>query len=982
MGPLGRDLSQAYAARAGGRPPAWAPLPVQYADYTLWQRETLGSEQDRDSLLSGQVAYWREALAGIPDQLALPADRARPAVASYRGHTAVADTSPDLHRALLALARGHQATLFMVLQAALAAMLSRLGAGEDLPIGAAVAGRLDDALSELVGCFVNTVVLRTDVSDNPGFGELLDRVREAGVDAYAHQDVPFERLVEELAPNRELGRHPLFQVQLTVQNNASAELSLPGLRIGGAPAAALAAKLDLDFSFVELRGADDEPLGLRGVLVGAADLFQAESVQALCDRFIRVLEAVAAQPGIRVGALDLLGEDERARLLGAWSVGARDQAADDVPTARVVEPTIRELMVAPGVLELFQRTVARDPGATAVVCAGTELSYAELAARVAELSAALSGIGVGPETAVGVLMDRSVEWVVAALAVWHCGGVYAPIDPSFPAERIALMLADLAPRAVVTARPWLAAVPAAHAGSVVLVDDLPARDEAGGEQRRSEAAAALATGLCAPSQGSYAVFTSGSTGIPKAVLVEHTGLPSLVALQSGRFRFDADSRVLQVASVGFDGAVFELVMGLCHGGALVIPTGDERVPGPELTALAAAAGATHLVAPPSLLAALDPVELPGIRVVVGVGEALSAPIVGRWAAQPGRTVLDGYGPTETTVAAAVSAPLRPGAGVDIGTAVPGASVFVLDERLAPVPAGVAGELYVAGLGVARGYLGRPGLTAERFVACPYGDRSGARMYRTGDLVRWSPQGRLVYVGRADDQLKIRGFRVEPGEIEAVLAAHPAVRQAAVAARLGSAAGDAARLHAYLVPDRPAVAADKPVGAADASGGGADAASDAAARVALVAEVRAYAAAHLPGYLLPAGYTLLDELPLSVNGKVDRARLPEPDPAGSAAASRPPANDLERLACAAFAHILGLEAVGVDEDFFALGGHSLLVTKLVNRVRAESGVEVPIRALFENPTPAGLALHLARHAGARAASRPSLRPMRQKPREER
>ncbi|MEU2842792.1 condensation domain-containing protein, partial [Streptomyces sp. NPDC007076] len=506
-GPLARDLSTAYEARRAGRTPEWEPLPVQYADYTLWQREMLGDENDPESVLSQQISYWRESLAGAPEELALPFDRPRPAVASHRGHRVPLEIPAAVHARLAELARSEGATMFMVLQAALAVLLSRLGAGTDIPIGTTVAGRTDVALDDLVGFFVNTLVIRTDLSDDPTFRDALVRARTEGWAALEHQDVPFEKLVEELAPARSLSRHPLFQVQLNLQNNTQAVLDLKGVSTGGMAAATTAAKFDVEVSAGETFDADGAPAGLRGVVIAATDLFDIETVERLAERWVRVLEAVAADPETRLSAVDVLDEDERRRVLVEWN----DTAVG----------------VVPGTLpELFEAQVARTPDAVAVVSGGVEVSYAELDARANRLARLLIGWGVGPESVVGVCLERSPDLVVALLAVVKAGGAYLPIDPEYPAERVAYMLADAGVRCVLTGGGLLdgpARLEGVAGVMLVAVDDPLVVGELaafgggplGGDERG---------GVLLPEHPAYVIYTSGSTGRPKGVVVEHRAL--------------------------------------------------------------------------------------------------------------------------------------------------------------------------------------------------------------------------------------------------------------------------------------------------------------------------------------------------------------------------------------------------------------------------------------------------------------------------
>nr|WP_237550402.1 non-ribosomal peptide synthetase [Streptomyces sp. SID1034] len=900
-GLLMRDLSTAYTARCQNQAPVWKQLPVHYADYALWQRELLGEEDDPDSVLHQQSAFWRQALAGVPELLELPTDRPRPAVSGHGGAAVPFNVDAELHTRLMALAKARGCTLYMVLQAAFAAFLTRLGAGTDIPIGSAVAGRGDDALNDLVGFFVNTLVLRTDTSGDPTFDELLDRVRESDLAAYAHQDLPFERLVEILNPPRSLSHHPLFQVMLVLQNNSSShDGSLHDLELREWPIAQSGAKIDLALTVGETAGG-----GLAGALEYATDLFDRATAESMCERLTRLLTVLAHEPGSRIGEADILTPQERRRMLVEWNDTAREVPAATLPA-------------------LFEARVAAAPDGVAVVHRDTDLTYAELNARANRLARHLISVGIGPEDVVGLAMPRSPQMIVALLAVVKAGAAYLPIDSEYPPERIAFMLDDAAPVCVITTA---ATAPGLPTGTKMLALDDSAvgtllasqpDTDPGDRDRRAPLS------LDAPA---YVIYTSGSTGRPKGVTVTHHGIASLVANQAERYDAGPDSRVLQFASLSFDVTVSEYCLSLLSGARLVLP--GATIYGEALSDFMREKEVTHAHIPPAVLSSLPGTHLPDLRVLITGSEALSPELVARWA--PGRRMVNAYGPTEATVDVAswVFEGLTEGERVDdipIGRPVSNARVFVLDDGLRPVPVGVAGELYVAGAGLARGYLNRPGLTAGRFVANPFGP-AGSRLYRTGDLVRWHGHGYLTFLGRVDDQVKVRGFRIELGEIESVLLKDPEVAQSVAVVR-EDRPGDK-RIVAYVVA---------------AAGTAVDAAA-----------VRERAAAMLPEYMVPSVVVVLEALPLTANRKLDRGRLPAPD--YSTAHRRAPRTEHERVLCALFGEVLGLEEVSVDDGFFDLGGHSLLATRLLSRIRAELNTEISVRTLFQAPTVAALSRQL-------------------------
>jgi len=887
LAPLLRDLATAYSARAMGAEPDWKPLPVQYADYTLWQRELLGDESDPHSLAARELAYWTEQLADLPDELDLPADHPRPAVPSHRGGAVRFGFDAQLHQRLRALAAEHRASLFMVLQAGLAALLTRMGAGTDVPIGSPVAGRGDDRLDELAGFFVNSLVLRSDTSGDPEFGELVDRVRRTDLAAYDHAELPFERLAEVLNPSRSLARHPLFQVMLAYWGEGDAvRPDFTGLSAAVDTADAGAAKFDLALSLREV------PDGVEGIAQYSTDLFEQRTVEDLTARLVRLLEAAAAAPDTPISRLPVLSARERERIFG-WG---------DAVAAQDVEPATFP--------DLLDARIAENPGKPALVFEDVQLSYAELGERVNALAHLLIERGAGPGRIVGVRLPRSPELVVGLLAVMASGAAYLALDPDYPADRLQHMIDDAAPSLVIAE----AGAEPPNAPSLALdsaeVRAALAAEPTGTPPRKSTV-----------DDPAYVIYTSGSTGRPKGVVVPHRGVAGLLATQAQRVGVSSDSRVLQFASPSFDVAFWEMCMGLLSGGTLVVAPADRRVPGRPLVDYATEHGVTHLAIGPSVMGMFPPnVDLPPDATLLCGAEKVPSDLVRRWAR--GRRMLNCYGPTEATVNSTLwTCDPDVGTSVPIGEPDPGTRLYVLDERLQPVPPGVVGELYVAGTGLAHGYLNRPGLTAERFVADPHG-RPGDRMYRTGDLVRWRADGTLDFAGRADDQVKIRGFRIEPGEVEAALARHEAVAQVAAVVR-EDRPGDK-RLVGYVVP----------AGEADQ------------------AELRAHAAESLPDYMVPAAIVFLGELPLMPNGKLDRAALPEPDLA-AAVGDAVPRDPTEEVLCELFAEVLELPRVGVHDGFFDLGGHSLLAARLIARIDEALGVKLNVGSLFAAPTVAGL-----------------------------
>ncbi|RSO08962.1 non-ribosomal peptide synthetase [Streptomyces sp. WAC 06783] len=883
MGVLMRDLSAAYTARAEGRAPDWAPLPVQYADFTLWQRDLLAQDTE-DGLFGRQLDFWTHTLADLPEQLELPFDRPRPATASHRGAMLPFTVDAAVHRRFQEIARECDATLFMVAQAAVVALLSRLGGAEDIPLGTPIAGRTDETLDGLVGNFLNTLVLRTDAGGNPSFTDLVRRVREADLAAYAHQDLPFEHLVDVLNPVRSLARHPLFQVAFALQNVPGTDFAVPGLGSEVVPVGLTSSKFDLS---VVLRERPDGG-GLDGLLEFATDLFDPATAQALTERLVAVFGRFADDARARVGDLDLLLDGERERLVSGVNVGPSGAGA----AGRTV----------PG---LFAQAVARHPDAAAVVSGALTLTYGELDARANRFAHHLHAQGVGAGDRVAVLLPRTAELVTVLLGIAKAGAVFVPVDTAYPAERVRYLLEDTAPALVVTEVP-----------TADVLDGFPASPP---------------PGRVSPDSGLYVMYTSGSTGTPKGVMVTHGGAAALA--RDACWGDIGTGRVLFHAPHAFDASAFELWVPLLGGGCVVVAPAVD-MDGGTLAGLVAEHEVTAAHVTAGLFRALaqeTPECFAGLRHVLTGGDVVPPEAVARVAeACPGVTLHHLYGPTETTLCATTHT-VAPGTQtpvvLPIGRPRDGTRVYALDRFLRPVPVGMPGELYIAGEGVARGYLGRAALTAERFVGCPYD--GGGRMYRTGDLVRWDRDGNLVFLGRADDQVKVRGFRIELAEVEAVLARCPGVEQVAVLAR-EDRPGDK-RLVAYVVGDS--------------------------------VHVRDFAAERLPDYMVPSATVVLDELPLTVNSKVDRAALPAPDYT-AASAGRAPRTPLETLFCHLFAELLGIGApddatepsvpVAADASFFELGGDSIISLLLVARA-AKAGYRITAAEVFQHKTPEALAL---------------------------
>ncbi|GAB2813217.1 non-ribosomal peptide synthetase [Lentzea nigeriaca] len=862
MRPLLTDLTTAYKARASGNAPGWTPLRVQYADYAAWQRH-----QRDDSL-----PFWRDRLADLPARLSLPGERRGPAHPTHRGNTVHFGLETDLRQALLDLAARHNATPFMVWQAAVAVLLHRMGAGTDIPLGTPADTRGHGELDDLVGLFLNAVVLRTDVTGDPGFAGLLARVRDADLEAFEHADLPFDRLVEALNPARSPGSHPLFGVYVAYRDKPVASPALPGLIARPHPVPELSAKADLAFALDHTGQAS---------IIYATDRFDRATVEGIAARLHEVLRQVAADPDLPISGIEVLTDNERTTLLTDWN--------DTVCT-----------MPDACFADLFEERAKVRPDHSAVVFGDTALTYRRLDEAANRLAHKLTEHGAAPDRLVGIMLPRSLEMIVAMVAVLKSGAGYLPLDPAYPAHRVELMKAD--------AKPVF----------VIGPDDL---DTTGYPDHAPERTAQ-------PTSLAYVIYTSGSTGTPKGVAVTHAGVPGLIATATERCGVTENSRVVQFASISFDVAFWELCMSLLVGGTLVVAPSEVRLPDRVLTDFLARNEITHLALPPSLLAVLpEGCELPANGTVLTGSETVPAEVVGRHG--PGRTLFNAYGPTEATVNSTLwRATGGPVTTVPIGVPDPDTTVYVLDG-LDLVPPGVIGELCIAGRGLARGYLNRPGATATAFVPNPFGP-PGSRMYRTGDLVRWTTEGELEFFGRADHQVQVRGFRVEPGEVEEALRRHPSVRDAVVLA--DTPGTGQTRLVAYVVTDD-------------------------------VEPLRDHLRELLPPHMVPSLFVPMDRIPRATNGKLDRVNLPRPGVA-AAGVQEPPVTDQERAVAAVVCEVLGIGDIGLHDDFFELGGHSLQIPRIAVGVRERTGTDVSVKDVFLAPTVAGVVAALGR--GTRTA----------------
>ncbi|HEY0510454.1 MAG TPA: amino acid adenylation domain-containing protein [Thermoanaerobaculia bacterium] len=920
-----RETGTFYRGLVAGAPARLPELPIQYGDYASWQREKLQGEA-----LAGELAYWRRQLDGLPPVLPLPTDRPRPAAMGFQGETRRGWISEDLTGGLRALSQDEGVTPFVTLLASFQILMSRYTGQEDLAVGIPVAGRRWVETEGLIGFFINTLVIRGDLAGDPPLRELLGRTREVVLEAQSHQDLPFEKLVEELRPERSLSHSPLFQVMFVFQNVPKTVLEVEELSLGELDAEPGVEKFDLTLTVAE---EDDRLVYSLGY---STELFEAATIDRMLGHWRRVLETLVARPEATLWEMPLLSDEERRQALWEWNAPERVFAG------------------AGSLVDRFEAQAAARPGAVALSCEGVTVRYGELNARANRLAHALRGMGVGPETCVALCLERSLEMIVAILGVLKAGGAYVPLDPVLPAERLGFLLDDTRAPVLVTQGGLAAEIPAGSVRVLRLDGDAAAISRESADNPGVE---------ILPDQAAYVIFTSGSTGRPKGVIVSHRNVERLFAATGEWFGFDERDVWTLFHSYAFDFSVWELWGALLNGGrCVVVPYWVSRSPeaffdllrDEEVTVLSQTPSAfLQLIAAEE--ARPDRRE-PALRHVVFGGERLPVQALRPWFERHGDRrprLVNMYGITETTVHVTyrpLAAADAGGAASVIGAPIPDLQVHLVDARLQLVPLGVAGEMLVGGAGLSRGYLGRPDLTAERFVPDPFSPLPGARLYRSGDLARRRADGDLEYLGRADQQVKIRGHRIEPGEIEEALRRSPAVRNAVVLAPEDSRGGR--RLVAYVVPQEPAAASPE--------------------------ELQDWLRGLLPDYMLPAAWVLLDEIPLTANGKLDLRALPEAGAARDAAGFVAPRTPVEEVLAAIWSEVLGVMEIGRGDDFFALGGHSLLATRVLARIREALAVDLPVRALFETPTLSGFAERVA--ARRRERSGLATTPVRRAPRD--
>ena len=889
IGILIRELTLLYKAFSQGEGTLLTELPIQYADFATWQRQWLQGD-----VLERQLAYWKKQLDRHPPVLQLPSDRPRPKVKTFRGASSSFSIPLDLTKKLKALSQKEEVTLFMTLLAAFKTLLYRYSGQEDILVGSPIANRNQKETEQLIGFFVNTLVLRTNLSGNLTFRDLLLRVKQVALEAYDHQDLPLEKLVEELNLERDLSYDPLFQVMFVLQNTPVEDLQLGNLKLSLVPQKNSTAKFDLTLSMSET---DSEIVGL---FEYNTDLFDESSIARLSRHFIGLLLGIVHHPELPISQLPLLTAAEQQQILFEWN-----DTQIEYPQNLCFH-------------QLFAERVAQTPDAVALVFQEQQLTYRELNRCANQVAHYLQKRGVKPEFKVGLCIERSPEMIVGLLGILKAGGAYLPLDPTYPPERIDFMLSDSEVSILLTTQKLKSQLPELPIQIICLdTEDLTEENPTNPDSKVTV------------NNLAYLIYTSGSTGTPKGVLVSHEGLVNLTQDKIKTCQVRANSRILQFFSLSFDASIPEIVMALGSGAALYLGTVTDLLPGQALLEFLRQHAITHITLPPSALAVLPTAELPDLQMVLVGGEAPSPELIAQWS--KGRLFINAYGPTETTVNSSM---VECGNGKSLlPTVRPAANkqLYILDLNLQPVPVGVPGELHIGGVGLARGYLNRPRKTAETFIPNLFSDIPGERLYKTGDLACYLSDGQIQLLGRLDHQVKIRGFRIEPGEIEARLNQHPEIRESIVVVREDRR--DDKQLVAYVVNREHSLTRS---------------------------DLNRFLANNLPKYMIPSAFVTLDRLPLNPNGKVDRFALPKPELTRSRLAAEfvAPRNATERVLAQIFAEVLKIERVGVDDNFFDLGGYSLLITKLISQVLTTFNVEVSVIDLFEEPTVGGLAERIA------------------------
>lgn len=885
------ELAALYKPFSDDAPPELPGLPIQYADFAQWERDWAQSGG-----LDAQLSYWKQQLEGCPSLLELGPARPRPPVQTNNGARQEARLSREIIEPLKELSRQQHVTLFTTLLAAFQTLLGKYSGQDDIIVGTPVANRSLVETEGLIGFFVNTLAMRTRLDGNPTFIDLIQRTREVTLGAYANQQLPFDKLVEELLPERNLSHSPLFQVLFDLQNVPQQPLKLAGLKPSILEFENSTTKFDLALS---LQQQGDE---LGGTLQYNVDLFDSSTIARLLEHFRNLLVEIGANPQKRLSEFDVMNDAERRMVLSEWNRTDTDFSAEKC------------------IHEIIEEQAARRPEATAVKFEQQELSYKDLNARANQLARHLRKLGLGPDQLAAVFMERSPEMIVAWLGILKAGAAYVPIDPAYPKERIAYMLADSNASALLTQKALAEFLSESNA-QVICLD----REE---NEFSSEDTSNLEINVT-PDNLAYMIYTSGSTGKPKGALIAHRGLCNLSQAQMATFDLNETKRVLQFSSFSFDAATFEIVMALAVGATLCMATRDVLLPGASLMKLLADEAVTNITIPPSALTLLPAEALPDLKTIIVAGEACPPSLVARWA--DGRRFFNAYGPTETTVWATISECADGERKPNIGRPIDNTKTYILDSHFNPVPIGVPGELFISGAGLSRGYRNRPDLTARSFVPNPFGDQSGARLYKTGDLCRYSETGEIEFLRRADHQVKIRGFRIELEEIETLLAQPREVQAAAVIVREDEP-GDK-RIVAYVVP---ASEGEMQTG-----------------------QLRSFLAERLPDYMIPSAFVVIESLPQTPNGKLDQKALPAPDQ------SRPdlnipffaPSTRAEETLASIWADALKLDLVGIDDNFFELGGHSLLAVKVHERISKAFSTDIPLLRLFQYPTVRTLARFL-------------------------